>query len=453
MHATVTMTSTTSPSPCATNAPLTGPPVERTAGPTDSPCEPHSITKYKQILRTPFILNRYLQVKTIHGRGRGLFLRDDLKDIREGTLLLQENPLVTFEEDKGNQPRGLTRRMMEAEWKGLAEESKERLALLYWGENEYVDSSSASDTISSPSDEDHAPHANDCASRCELNSFTSSDNTNIHPVYWALSFMNHSCKPNVIYVLSDGSQNMEVRVYATRLIRDSEDELLTGYLSFNQLLLPTHKRQQRILDMWGFGCSCETCTPRYGAPGMDHGDKLRARARRLMGRKMLNIANMGPPNFDLKNDVEQLRAENAITEFIKLLEEFGFLDHLGNAHAHAAFIYGGCRDNHLRRMKLAYHVASLQVLNKLYNRDDTLQQCEFISPCCDSFLRVSFELHHIEGACYTYASTIGALEKLRLEDKQRWEQNASSILSPSVDQDTITSVAAIEDSDSDYEPT
>jgi len=88
------------------------------------------------------------------------------------------------------------------------------------------------------------------------NSYKLVDNAGIILYRWS-SLMAHSCCPNVaIYSHDVPGDRM---VLTTKQFIEANSEITISYLSEEDLGLPTHIRQKKILQSWGFQCRCVAC--------------------------------------------------------------------------------------------------------------------------------------------------------------------------------------------------
>eukprot|EP00930_Biecheleria_cincta_P038704 TRINITY_DN26586_c0_g1_i2.p1 TRINITY_DN26586_c0_g1~~TRINITY_DN26586_c0_g1_i2.p1 ORF type:complete len:664 (+),score=115.70 TRINITY_DN26586_c0_g1_i2:87-2078(+) len=106
--------------------------------------------------------------------------------------------------------------------------------------------------------------------RVDHNGFSHSRVKGGHLLYLALARVNHSCKPNSITadpkLEVDSKRNgngMTHDTFKKALIAQvpihAGDEITISYLSDDELLEPTERRQRTIRDRWGFTCVCDRC--------------------------------------------------------------------------------------------------------------------------------------------------------------------------------------------------
>ncbi|KAI0141696.1 SET domain-containing protein [Xylariaceae sp. FL1272] len=129
--------------------------------------------------------------------------------------------------------------------------------------------------------------------------------------YPEMARMNHDCRPNIHYRLS----NMTLTAIAARDI-EPDEELSVSYVD---VFLHSKERKERI-RRWGFECVCSLCTS-----SKDETETSDAR----LGR----IAQL---QADL-NNFEQLKVTaNTGAEYVALVEEEGLHAHLGSVYTRAA---------------------------------------------------------------------------------------------------------------------
>lgn len=95
------------------------------------------------------------------------------------------------------------------------------------------------------------------------NVFQDSESYAVEYIYDVLSIVNHSCAPNM-GLTSEGNIGYGVTV---RPIKKGEQIFIDYYFS-DYLDMPTDRRKQVLMDIWGFDCKCTKCSAE-GQSGSD----------------------------------------------------------------------------------------------------------------------------------------------------------------------------------------
>ncbi|KAJ0158791.1 SET domain-containing protein 5, partial [Colletotrichum tanaceti] len=247
------------------------------------------------------------EVRPSPGKGLGVFAR---RRIPAGTRIIDESPLFTI--DPGRLVRGqgfafasIAAAVDEA-FAGLG--ATARAAFFSCPENR------------DPHDEAEAEWSRE-ALIFRTNGFTMAGGA--VGVFPRIAKLNHSCRPNAgsASVGGGGGDSSNVDggarrvIYAGRDIAAGEEVTIT----YAPLLQPTETRRARLAQ-WGFTCDCAACTARDD-------DEQRAEMRRLME---VIKAELGRDDFgmDVLPDAERL---------VRLVEEVGLVDYLGQAYKYAAY--------------------------------------------------------------------------------------------------------------------
>ncbi|TGJ88730.1 hypothetical protein E0Z10_g91 [Xylaria hypoxylon] len=129
--------------------------------------------------------------------------------------------------------------------------------------------------------------------------------------YPDIARLNHDCRPNVHYRITD----TVITTIAARDIQRGEE--LT--VSYTDVFLPSRERKERIQN-WGFECACALC----------QGPKNETRASDKRLRRIEKL------KADLNNFQEMKVTAETGVEYAALHEEEGLYAHLGSAYTRAA---------------------------------------------------------------------------------------------------------------------
>ena len=168
--------------------------------------------------------------------------------IKQGDLLLEEAPLLTFQNQSFQVLLG-----------DLQEVLFDRASFDHWEQ-------SLTETLQSNCSEEVRSKFWDLADVCcksdktalgiaRTNAIGLSDDS--AGLFLLLSRFNHSCNPNVYNTWQEDTGVQVLR--ATRDIAEGE-ELCISYLSFLQLCAPRHERLGELSDRFGFDCLCGVCS-------------------------------------------------------------------------------------------------------------------------------------------------------------------------------------------------
>lgn len=94
-----------------------------------------------------------------------------------------------------------------------------------------------------------------------FNCFEFSDNPKGMASYFAASFMSHSCLPNAIWHLAEGTEVPNRYVLRARQRIEVGDEVCIAYLSELALLQSSAERRKKLQKSKQFHCTCERCGP------------------------------------------------------------------------------------------------------------------------------------------------------------------------------------------------
>jgi hypothetical protein len=130
-------------------------------------------------------------------------------------------------------------------------------------------------------------------------------------VYYYISRINHSCRPNAVMSIKDSTGNIDI---ITIKDLNPQDELTINYLE-GDWLGTAHQRNLVFQASWGFTCNCVDCLPN----GRVEGNKIRRRLDATTGRwNTLNAAwNASNGNWDT---VQRTNALTTIMERVSYTE-------------------------------------------------------------------------------------------------------------------------------------
>jgi len=214
------------------------------------------------------------QVKTISGRGRGLFARSD---IPEGTRILAEKPLLTVPH---NIPPDEAESYIASKLEGLPNAYQQVFHSLH-------DCSSDERTL---------------AGTFLSNAIPCGPNPKVDAVYTTVCFINHDCIPNS-YPSWNINLNMET-VHAIRPIKAGE-EITVCYTEG----ITTRDRKEYLETNFSFECSCSICS--RSLPEQTLSDARRTEIERLFQ----DTLPKDPPSSDLEGVLPKLY------QMIRLLEK------------------------------------------------------------------------------------------------------------------------------------
>lgn len=198
-------------------------------------------------------------------------------------------------------------------------------------------------------------------------------------IYYGLSFINHSCQPNVMI---DCDANGNANLVAVYPIREDE-EVLVSYIDFDMLLGTYAKRQKRFNEYWNFHCKCVICEQHTNNQKDDLEQLKRLRAGKLV--KRFHVDRFAPVvELDLRDDGQQTMAQLEIDELVQLLCDTRMFHLIGNSYVQAIFIWACCRDQNLRKSKVMQYMWRLK---SQWNQFKALHsQQDFYSEDCGVFI-------------------------------------------------------------------
>ncbi|CAG8983165.1 hypothetical protein HYALB_00010313 [Hymenoscyphus albidus] len=207
---------------------LTSPDVERTLA-----NEPYFAQKFPPHVNN--FSNPPYEVRNVPGRGNGLYAT---RQIELGEVIVAETPVGIFQSDAFPHDKALKYQYINAAFKSLPSETQEafmKMAAMHGGKEDEI------------------------TERIHTNSFHGEFAGLEHfMVFPQTAFMNHDCRPNGMYFFDPNT--LIKSTHAARTILPGE-ELTINYIS----LLRLHKeRQEHLLDVWGFKCTCDLCSASQG---------------------------------------------------------------------------------------------------------------------------------------------------------------------------------------------
>ena len=180
-------------------------------------------------LPEPYIINKYLELRTTPDRGRGVFTR--VADIPAGTLLLQETALVynaNPAHHSGKRYRELIDRLSPAD-------QQKFMALTHHG----------------------LPNTEE--SRESRNCFM--DEEGAHVIWFWIAMINHDCKPSCQIEISGEAPRMIGNVRNVVPLPKKGTQITVDYLLWGDWMRQTIAgRAELMFNSWGFVCDCSTCS-------------------------------------------------------------------------------------------------------------------------------------------------------------------------------------------------
>ncbi|KAH7161983.1 hypothetical protein B0J13DRAFT_535010 [Dactylonectria estremocensis] len=249
--------------------------------------------------------------------GHGLFA---LKAIKAGTLIIQEEPLLTISREEARSRQEYT--WVTSKFGQLQSETQRRLMSLYHNPKKLQEFAFLEGQI--------CPDTNfDCAfvlAKFYTNAATISSGKLQVGLYPTFCRMNHSCAPNTSWMADDVTGTMEV--YAVRDIREDE-EITDSYTDVAR----SRESRNRELRNWGFDCGCSVCE---GPEAAEHDIRRRriAQIRGILELYQESRQDEKPVFAEIpKSDLEALKlAEESLT----LLSIEELVEDLGIAHGWCA---------------------------------------------------------------------------------------------------------------------
>jgi SET domain len=285
-------------------------------------------------LRLPRTATTAIQIRSIPGKGRGLFL-NRARDVPAGTVLFHEHALVYRFPDNltDDEPREVTNQRLETVLRALSIENQQKFVQLSSkgldDEFDRVNTNSFSDKVN-PTDK-YAPE-------------TSS-------TWWLGSFFNHSCIANCDIIFDNGRMTVK-----TVLPVSVGTELTISYLA-HQDLAKSAAQRNRHLQGWGFSCNCDACQSKDQRIHNINRDKIRQLCTKLYFKSQFLILLNNP----ILDDASRQDAEELIT----LAHAVHLRYLLANAHTRAIEAWSMCNDDQ-GDTKMKYHQAELISERKIY---------------------------------------------------------------------------------------
>ncbi|KAH7169910.1 hypothetical protein EDB81DRAFT_774068 [Dactylonectria macrodidyma] len=249
--------------------------------------------------------------------GHGLFA---LKEVKAGTLLIQEAPLLTISREEARSRQEYT--WVTTKIGQLQVEAQYQLMNLYhnpkkWQEFSFLQGQTCPGTDF------------DCAlvlAKFYTNAATITSGKLQVGLYPTFCRMNHSCTPNTSWMADDVTGTMEV--YAVRDIR--KDEEITD--SYTDVARSRESRSKELRN-WGFDCECSVCK---GPEAAEHDIRRRriAQIRGILELYRESREDEKPIFAEIpKSDLEALKLAE---ESLSLLSTEGLVEDLGIAHGWCA---------------------------------------------------------------------------------------------------------------------
>ncbi|KAF2818415.1 SET domain-containing protein [Ophiobolus disseminans] len=145
--------------------------------------------------------------------------------------------------------------------------------------------------------------------------------------------INHSCRPNASYYWSD-KLNKRI-VYATRKIKKGEEV----YVSYIPLLL-TQEGRQKLLDRYGFKCSCDACAQERAA--QDVSDERRTTIQKAFADFEPQLT-LEPPRTKKARQQARKNAKASL-QLTELVHQEGLADYFAKAYRVAAISHARVKD-------------------------------------------------------------------------------------------------------------
>ena len=143
-------------------------------------------------------------------------------------------------------------------------------------------------------------------------------------LYHYISFINHSCNPNIFWTWVMGDFRRK-QVRALKMI-EKDEEISANYWECEDINLGTREfRQQFMLENHGFLCKCSECLLEEQA--LEDNDKLRAEAAALKSKIVNLLAGKTPLNTNNVKKALELCPE-MMTRIVKLDVQIEILDKL-----------------------------------------------------------------------------------------------------------------------------
>lgn len=258
-------------------------------------------------LLSSVLANSLVEVKSSPGKGLGVYA---LQDLEIGTIIIAESPIIRIKRPdfvKGTgYPIAAVSQLVRSGFDLLSpEEQEDVLSLTYHATEQEERTSDKLGLI------------------FRSNAYKTDNDIGLFP---KIARINHSCRPNTSYYWNS-KQNKRI-VYANRRIVKGE-EVFDSYIS---LLLPQAGRQ-KLLEPYGFVCSCEACA-------LDNEAWRESDQRRVDIKKAFRqLEPLLTLQTSVRTESEKLKAEEDAEEslrLVQLVELEGLADYYANAYKIAA---------------------------------------------------------------------------------------------------------------------
>ena len=274
----------------------------------------------------PHVINKYLEIRTSPGKGRGIYTR--VANIPAGTLILQETALLHDPKaNTGNENGRLRKLVMSLS----AEDQKKLTALTYHGLR------------------------NDEESRITRNQFGLTKKCST--VWFWIAMLNHDCKPNCNVRTEKAKGNsaplINLRTLVPIPVRGTEISI--DYVGWPLDEDCTVAERQALLQDnaggWGFACNCPSCED------AEDTDSEFAELRQLVADIKLSGSK------SLKHDVPRDRqvVDDSLDRYVDLLLSFRRIDEACDLLTLAVAFYSKAKDDVGKSLAVKWALEAMRV--------------------------------------------------------------------------------------------